>query len=203
MKNGIIVSVTILVIAFICLISSNVIANVNRKKAEKQLQMEQQVIVEQQEKENEVVGKESGEEEEEVDSKVKSTVEPTVKPTTEPTEKSSDKDKVSEEIKEVSNTFEVFAEKDLDTLSKGTSMNEVMVIASKYVVLLSDNKKDNKQLMYVIDLFTSSGDCLSYYVSQSVYNSVEIGDKLKVGYCVYKNSNKVEFPVIESVSVVE
>lgn len=78
---------------------------------------------------------------------------------------------------------------------------EVMLVSDKTLVLLDSAYGTNqgKQLSYAVDLLYTGGT-LRLFLSQSAYNALSVGDKLKVSYAVYRNSAGVQFPVIQSVS---
>ena len=46
---------------------------------------------------------------------------------------------------------------------------------------------------------TSSNLKLSYFISSGTYDSVEIGEQLRVTYKVYTNANNLDMPVIVKV----
>lgn len=181
-KKGLIVTIFTVIIALVILIISNFIANVRENK--------------ELEEHNEPTQKEV------IETPVPTTVAEAkdVEVTSSPQVNSGSETTTNKNTSDNANTYSVFNESDLATLEEKSSDTEVMVVASKHIVLLSDNKNDSKQLMYAIDMFTSRGNSLSYYVSQSVYDSVNVGSKLNVEYTIYTNTNNIELPIINKVT---
>ncbi|MNP20368.1 hypothetical protein D3C76_1129370 [compost metagenome] len=89
-------------------------------------------------------------------------------------------------------------ESDLGTPIK--ELDEVMIISKKKIVLLDGTTIANgTQLAYCVDLTSNStNQTLSLYTNGVVYDSLKIGDKLKIKYSLYKNDSNVEFPIIIS-----
>lgn len=195
-KAGITVCITLFVVGFIVLMATNYVSNKKRLAAE-QAQQQQMQQVEQQETpvpEEKPVDNQSGNKTSdntgtEGNSEQTQTVQPTV---------SEGASTVKEDY-----TYTLLTEDNVNSLIQGTEQTEIVLVAKKGVVLLTDNKKNTRQLMYSLDMMTTDGNSLSYYVSENVYNSVQVGDKLNLTYSVHTNKNNVEFPVIKNVAVVE
>lgn len=196
-KAGIILAVTALVIALIVIGVANRISNGEKIKEQEEINSNVSVTVQ---PENNVV----------TDTESKSSTEGKVGAKTDGVidESNNSSNTTQAPVEQapteqtVVNTFSSFSEKELLSLVPGQDITEVMLVANKGVVLLSDNKKNERQIMHALDLFTTQGNTLHYYVSQSVYDSVEVGTKLNVTYSIYTNDNKIEFPVIKNIAVV-
>jgi hypothetical protein len=79
---------------------------------------------------------------------------------------------------------------------------EIMVVSNKKVVLMDSNygTEKGKQLVYAVDLIYGEG-LLTLYLNGVMYESLTVGDKLKVQYDVFKNDSGVSFPTITSVDL--
>ena len=90
-------------------------------------------------------------------------------------------------------------------LTEGRTTSDIMVITGKKVQLVdTEINSVDKQLFYVLELLSKSSDNkLNLYVNGDVYNDVEIGDKLEVGYRVQVNDMGVNFKLIQSVRLLE
>lgn len=99
----------------------------------------------------------------------------------------------------------VFSEVDAEALGKPIiTRQEVMVVSKKKVLILDSEygKNTGKQLAYTAELL-SGDETMSLFLNGVAYESVKIGDKLKVDYNIYKNDKGVEFPVIMNVATVQ
>ena len=103
-----------------------------------------------------------------------------------------------------SRSNKTFIEIDEDSLGDYESQEEIVLVSKKKLVVLDNNSnKGYKQLSYCIDLILNDGTVLSYFVPLTSYESIIVGDKVKVIYNIYKNDNGTKFPTILSVSRVE
>lgn len=84
------------------------------------------------------------------------------------------------------------------------SRSEVMVVAKKEVIVLDGavGTKKSKQLVYAVQMLSGS-DRFSLFLNGVVYKQVNVGEKLKVDYDVYRNDNGVDFPVVMNATVVK
>lgn len=76
---------------------------------------------------------------------------------------------------------------------------EVMVVSSKDLVAFE--KENDGQLVYLVTLLGKKK--ITLFLSSVGYKNLEVGDKVKVSYEVYKNSAGVEFPLLISAEKVE
>lgn len=83
--------------------------------------------------------------------------------------------------------------------------NEIMVVSKKKIVLMDAARgtREGKQLVYCVDLFGSDSEQISLYLNQTAYNSLDIGDKVRVKYLVYENNVGTKFPAVISAEKVE
>lgn len=83
-------------------------------------------------------------------------------------------------------------------LNPTSEVNEVMLVSSKKIMLIdmAVNSKDNKQMVYVIDMLTADSKKVSLYVNGVVYNDINVGDTLNIQYNKYVNKNGVEIPLV-------
>lgn len=77
-------------------------------------------------------------------------------------------------------------------------LNEIMLVSSKKVMLLDldVNSNENKQMVYVIDMLSADGKKVSLYVNGVVYDDLKVGDTLNIHYNKYVNKNGVEIPLV-------
>lgn len=82
---------------------------------------------------------------------------------------------------------------------------EIMIVSKKKLMLADLNKseKDEKQILFVMELLNSNNEKISLYVNQNVYNTMEIGNKLNVTYNTYTNTNGIKIPFICEVLKIE
>ncbi|HFL3653889.1 TPA: hypothetical protein ACG3P3_001613 [Clostridioides difficile] len=75
---------------------------------------------------------------------------------------------------------------------------EIMIISKKKLMLADLNKseKDEKQILFAMELLNSNNEKISLYVNQNIYNTMEIGNKLNVTYNTYTNTNGIKIPFI-------
>ena len=106
---------------------------------------------------------------------------------------------VSTPVKEDRNIYLEYNEGNLKDLKVSDEITEVMVVSSKKVVLLDSANSDSYQFVHACEFLTSSNLKLSYFISSSTYDSVEIGEQLRVTYKVYTNANDLDMPVIVKV----
>ena len=106
---------------------------------------------------------------------------------------------VSTPVKEDRNIYLEYNEGNLKDLKVSDEITEVMVVSSKKVVLLDPTNSDSYQFVHACEFLTSSNLKLSYFISSSTYDSVEIGEQLRVTYKVYTNANDLDMPVIVKV----
>lgn len=120
------------------------------------------------------------------------TVEPTVEPKVEPTE-----------VPKQTSAVLSFTEEELGAPSK--EREEIVVISAKRVLLVDEQygTSQGKMLTYCFDVLTPDNKKLILFVTDVVYDSFNIGDKLKVVYKVFINDAGAEFPIVSSVSSVE
>lgn len=86
-----------------------------------------------------------------------------------------------------------------DIVSNPTEvLNEIMLVSSKKVLLLDldVNSNTNKQMVYVIDMLSADGKKVSLYVNGVVYEDIKVGDTLNIHYNKYVNKNGVEIPLV-------
>lgn len=106
---------------------------------------------------------------------------------------------VSTPIKEDRNIYLEYNEGNLKDLKVSDEITEVMVVSSKKVVLLDPANSDSYQFVHACEFLTSSNLKLSYFISSGTYDSVEIGEQLRVTYKVYTNAKGLDMPVIVKV----
>lgn len=96
-------------------------------------------------------------------------------------------------------TFMEFVEEELG--KPKASYTEIMVVSKKKVVLFdgSVGTKENKQLVYSVDLLGNNMNSFSLYLNKSAYDMLKVGDKLKVEYVIYENDVGTKFPAVISV----
>jgi len=78
---------------------------------------------------------------------------------------------------------------------------EIFVVADKKVIVLDGavGTKLNKQLVYSVGLLDSSNNAkFSLYLNKAGYDTLNIGDRVKVQYYVFKNDVGTEFPAVIS-----
>ncbi|MDM9944017.1 hypothetical protein [Clostridioides difficile] len=82
---------------------------------------------------------------------------------------------------------------------------EIMIVSKKKLMLADLNKseKDEKQILFVMELLNSYNEKISLYVNQNIYNTMEIGNKLNVTYNTYINTNGIKIPFICEVVKIE
>ncbi|HFL3696562.1 TPA: hypothetical protein ACG3QY_001672 [Clostridioides difficile] len=82
---------------------------------------------------------------------------------------------------------------------------EIMIVSKKKLMLADLNKseKDEKQILFVMELLNSDNEKISLYVNQNIYNTMEIGNKLNVTYNTYINTNGIKIPFICEVVKIE
>lgn len=100
---------------------------------------------------------------------------------------------------------QVFIEIDESALGNPIiTRTEVMVVAKKKIVVMDSNygQNDGKQMVYSLELL-SGEEKISFFLNGVAYDSINVGDKLKVDYNVYKNNNGVSFPIIRNVETVQ
>ena len=102
-------------------------------------------------------------------------------------------------VVEEKNEYLEYNESNLKDLKVSEDITEVMVVSSKKVVLFNPANSDSYQFVHACEFLTSSNLKLTYYISSSTYDSVEIGEQLRVTYRVYTNANKLDMPVIVKV----
>lgn len=86
-----------------------------------------------------------------------------------------------------------------DTVLNPTSVeNEVMIVASKKVLLIDMEvgSNENKQMVYVLDMLSADSKKVSLYVNGVVYDDIKVGDALNIQYNKYVNKNGVEVPLV-------
>lgn len=100
-------------------------------------------------------------------------------------------------------TFMEFAEEELG--EPKATYTEIMVVSKKKVVLLdgSVGTKENKQLVYSVDLLGNNTNSFSLYLNKSAYDALKVGDKLKVEYLIYENDIGTKFPAVINVEFTE
>lgn len=109
-------------------------------------------------------------------------------------------------VQQITTTTTTISEVDITQLGESTNEETEVVLISKKAVILLDanpNSNDGKQLAYSLELITGSNAKLQHYVSATVYEAFAVGDKLKLTYNVYKNTNGVVFNTIKSVESVK
>ena len=102
-------------------------------------------------------------------------------------------------VVEEKNEYFEYNESNLKDLDVSEDITEVMVVSSKKVVLFNPANSDSYQFVHACEFLTSSNLKLTYYISSSTYDSVEIGEQLRVTYRVYTNANDLDMPVIVKV----
>jgi hypothetical protein len=100
--------------------------------------------------------------------------------------------------KEVEVKVSEIKEIDENKLETPTRKEEIVFLSKKRLLLLDEAPKENhsKNLAYNFILVTSDNKEIKLFVTGVVYEQFEIGDKLKIEYDLFENSNNVEFPVI-------
>lgn len=86
-----------------------------------------------------------------------------------------------------------------DVIANPTDViNEIMLVSSKKVMLLDldVNSNANKQMVYVVDMLSADGKKVSLYVNGVVYDDLKVGDTLNIHYNKYVNKNGVEIPLV-------
>ena len=94
------------------------------------------------------------------------------------------------------NVYLEYNDSKLKDLRVSEEITEVMVVSSKKVVLLDPANLQDYQFVHACEFLTSSNHRLTYFISSSTYDSIEIGEQLQVTYKVYTNANKLDMPVI-------
>lgn len=97
------------------------------------------------------------------------------------------------------------------TISEGSLSNPseikdvITYISNKRILLIDEDTAGtgSKMLTYCFDVITPENKSLVLFVTKSVYDNYQTGDKLSVTYLTYTNDINVEFPIVLSVKSVD
>ena len=137
---------------------------------------------------------------EQVDTELKEEVKVIVKEPEKEPEKETEKEPTETEIR-----TSVIELSDSVLKMEGLEKEDIVVISSKGLLLIDEavGQKHGKSIAYVLNTLTDKNKPLKLYVTETVYNSYNTGDRLKVNYKVIKNDVGTEFTLIKKVMVID